>query len=401
MDLNSVLVARNELHLCRCCVRANVSPMAMSSQERGVALHWLLCMALTTAACTGTTPAESPSNTSAGAPQSSAGAAGNPGTSGLGGMLTSAGAGGSPTTGSGGAIDFGGAPPDCMLGIGELKRIYVPQPSADGTPWYINDQTIIYGPDNLWHMVGITHQEPSSPLSETMLAHATSPTLTAGNWTQLPPALVADPKFGETQLWAPYIIKVDNLYYMFYCGGGADEGHYQIELATSVDLTNWTRQPKPLFIDGYQARDPFVMRVNDQWVLYYTATTMPLSGGNHIVAYRTSTDLLQWSSASIAYMDPSTGGIGGPTESPFVFARNGGYYLFIGPRNEYSSTGAFFSKDPLHFDPSGAVPTAQMPTLLPTHATEIVTDLDGKVYVTHAGWGQGGLYLAPLTLPCP
>lgn len=376
--------------------------MAKSDQERGGALHWLLYAAFATAACTGTTPAESASNAGAGAAQGGAGAAGNPATSGVGGMLTSGGASGSPPVGGGGAINFGGAPPDCMLGIGELKRIYVPQPSADGTPWYINDQTIVFGPDNLWHMVGITHAEPQSPLNETILAHATSPTLTASNWTQLPPALVADPAFGETQLWAPYIIKVDDLFYMFYCGGGVDEGHYQIELATSKDLMSWTRQPKPLFVDGFQARDPFVMRVNDQWVLYYTATTMPTSGGNHIVAYRTSTDLLQWSSASVAYMDPAMGALGGPTESPFVVARNGGYYLFIGPRTtDYKSTGAFFSKDPLHFDPSGAVPSAQMPTILPTHATEIVTDLDGKQYVTHAGWGQGGLYLAQLAWPCP
>jgi arabinan endo-1,5-alpha-L-arabinosidase len=32
----------------------------------------------------------------------------------------------------------------------------------------------------------------------------------------------------------------------------------------------------------------------------------------------------------------------------------------------------------------------------PAHAAEIVQDTDGKWYVSRAGWGQGGLYLAPL-----
>jgi beta-fructofuranosidase len=32
-----------------------------------------------------------------------------------------------------------------------------------------------------------------------------------------------------------------------------------------------------------------------------------------------------------------------------------------------------------------------------SHAAEVVRDLDGKWYVSRAGWGQGGLYLAPLT----
>lgn len=34
---------------------------------------------------------------------------------------------------------------------------------------------------------------------------------------------------------------------------------------------------------------------------------------------------------------------------------------------------------------------------MPTHAAEIVQDDAGDCYVTHAGWQQGGLWLAPLT----
>src|SRR5271154_4321871 len=61
--------------------------------------------------------------------------------------------------------DGGGFPPpvDCgvpaQLSMGTLKNIYVPKPTDAGA-WYINDHTIIRGPDNLWHMIGITHAEP-------------------------------------------------------------------------------------------------------------------------------------------------------------------------------------------------------------------------------------------------
>jgi arabinan endo-1,5-alpha-L-arabinosidase len=366
---------------------------------RSKASHWLLCgLALANSACSNGTPSavEPPDNGTSGAEQGGA-----PAAAGSGGAPAAAGSGGAPAAAGASDGDLGGAPPDCALGMGALKKIYVPKPSANGTAWYINDHTVIRGPDNLWHMIGITHEEPMAPLSETMLAHATSPSLTASNWTQLPPALTADPAFGETQLWAPYIIEVDGVFYMFYCGGGVDGEHYQIELATSTDLSNWTREPKPLFIDGYQARDPFVLRVNEQWVLYYTATITPSNGFEHTVSYRTSPDLRTWSDANIAYIGPDMGMEGGLTESPFVVARGGGYYLFTGPRNDYSSTIAFYSTDPLHFDPAGAVPTEQMPTLLPTHASEIVVDLDGKFYITSAGWGQGGLSIAQLAWPCP
>ena len=49
-----------------------------------------------------------------------------------------------------------------------------------------------------------------------------------------------------------------------------------INLATSTDLWTWTRHPDgPLFHDGYDARDPFVIRIGEQWVMYYTATSDP------------------------------------------------------------------------------------------------------------------------------
>jgi beta-fructofuranosidase len=231
-----------------------------------------------------------------------------------------------------------------------------------------------------------------------MLAHATSPVLAEPRWNEEIPALYVDEALGETVLWAPHVIEFEGVFYMFYCAGGPHD-HHQIKLATSRDLWSWKRE-RLLFTDGFDARDPFVMRVGDRWVLYYTATS-ERGGGRHNVSFRTSTDLRNWSAPRTAYVDALSGTFGGPTESPFVLSFGGAYYLFIGPAVGYSATRVFYSKDPLHFAADSVLLHAHGAEHLPTHASEVVRDLDGSYYLTHAGWGQRGLWLAPLSIECP
>ena len=45
-------------------------------------------------------------------------------------------------------------------------------------------------------------------------------------------------------------------------------------------------------------------------------------------------------------------------------------------------------EDPFNF---GGEPVGR----IPSHASEVIK-VDGKYYITHCGWGQGGVYLAPL-----
>nr|UTI67641.1 hypothetical protein [Actinoallomurus sp. ID145808] len=280
-----------------------------------------------------------------------------------------------------------------QVGAGAFTKIYDPS-VGETTPWYINDHTIVRGADGTWHLFGITHEEPANPEDEDHLAHATAPSL-HGPWTKRPFALSVDPGYdNETHLWAPYVLEHDGTYYMFYNGGGDDHSRYAISLATSTDLYHWTRRPDgPLFRDGYDARDPYVMRLGGRWVMYYTANSAP-GGGNHIVAYRTSTDLVNWSDRQVAFTDPSAGTSGGPTESPFVVRHGGFWYLFIGPRPGYIGTDVFRSRDPLHFD------VADKAGHIASHAAEVVRD-GPTWYVTAAGWGQGGVYVAPLNWSQP
>ena len=281
-----------------------------------------------------------------------------------------------------------------LVKAGDFTKIY--DPSAGGeTKWYINDHCFVYGNDGLWHLFGITHQEPLDPMNEVHFAHATARTLLQKQWDKQPFALSAAAKlWNEVHLWAPHVIRHNGLYYMFYCAGDADHTKYKIHLATSKDLRTWRRQKEnPMTVDGFDARDPFVTKVGDKWIMYYTANSKP-SGGNHIVACVASDDLVFWSDRKVVYTDPSTGTWGGPTESPFVVRRGNSWYLFISPRDgdkeEYSGTDVFVSNDPLHWRIEDRVGH------IAAHAAEVVRDLDGKWYVSRCGWGQGGVYLAPL-----
>lgn len=276
-----------------------------------------------------------------------------------------------------------------LIEVGEFERIYDPS-VGEKEQWYINDHCFIMADDGTWHLFGITDEEPASPSEENIFAHATADKLTQTPWQKHHSALSVDPNFGEKHLWAPHLIQHESLYYMYYCAGDDDNSKYKIHLATSKDLYNWQRHPaNPMIVDGYDARDPYVFRVNDKWVMYYTATSEP-TGGNHVVCCRTSDDLLHWQDRRIVFTDPSTGTWGGPTESPTIVRRGKNYYLFIGPRDNYTTTCVYRSENPFKWTIDQEI------ARINSHAAEVIRDVDGSWYVSHCGWGQGGVYLAPL-----
>lgn len=286
-------------------------------------------------------------------------------------------------------IDFS----DNRVRAGERIRIHDP---SIGKPqqWYLNDHTFVEGPDGRWHAFGITHPEPADPLDETFFAHLSADTLTQRQWVEHPPVMHADPAFGETHVWAPFVLQHDRRYWMFYAGGTPDHEAYRMSLATSDDLFTWTRHPEALFTDGFDGRDPMVLRVGETWVLYYACNSTP-AGGNFQVGYRTSDDLVHWSSKHVAFEHPRSGTYGGPTESPFVVEHDGWFHLFVCGQDHYTDTPVYRSRDPLHFSYADRVGEVD------AHAAEVVRDRDGSLWVSGAGWGMGGLYLRPLHLPTP
>jgi beta-xylosidase len=248
----------------------------------------------------------------------------------------------------------------------------------------------VRGPDGTWHVFGITHILPVDFFRDPgkNLLHATAKELAQPDWQKQAFALLANwDKYKEWFFWAPHVIQYEGLYYMFVCVGNGQGHQYKIHLLTSQDLWHWERSPaNPLLTDGFDGRDPNVLQNGNEWILYYTATLKP-DGGNHIVACVTSKDLVHWGGRRVVFTHPRKGTFGGPTESPFVVRRGMSFYLFI---CDGGTINVYLSQDPFRWDYENHVGTIY------AHASEVVRDVDGKWYISHAGWEHGGLSLAPL-----
>jgi len=284
----------------------------------------------------------------------------------------------------------GGEAGKSLVEAGPFKEIFDPQ-AGEKDPWCVNDHTFIRGPDGTWHLFGITHILPVDFFRDPgkNLLHATATNLTQSAWRKERFAVMADwQRYGEWFFWAPHVIKHEDVYYLFVCVGNSQGHQYKIHLLTSKDLWHWERSPaNPLLTDGFDARDPNVLRVGKEWALYYTATAKP-EGGSHLVACVTGQDLLHWSGRRVVFTFPREGTFGGPTESPFVVRRGDTYYLFA---CDGGTINVFRSRDPFYWEFQNQVGTIY------AHASEVVRDIDGKWYISHAGWEHGGLSLAPLT----
>ncbi|MFI1809077.1 family 43 glycosylhydrolase [Streptomyces sp. NPDC020422] len=282
----------------------------------------------------------------------------------------------------------GTLPPHRWIGAGPPTPVY--DPSTRERRRYLNDHTLLRA-GGRWHLFGIVGDSAPpgrSPDSakEVSFAHASAPS-PYGPWTGHADALTVDPGYhGEEHLWAPHVVEADGTYRMFYAAGGAEGA--AINLATSTDLFTWTRIPSGPLFRGRAARDPMVLRVGAEWVMYYTEVSA--SDGRHLVCTRRSDDLLHWSEPGTAYADATTEATGvSVTESPFVVERDGWYYLFIGPRNGYDGTDVLASLDPFRFTLDGWAGH------VPGHAVEAVTD-GQDWYASAAGWFGKGLSMAPL-----
>lgn len=273
---------------------------------------------------------------------------------------------------------------------GDFTRIYNPSIEEE-RDWYINDHCFVRAKNGLWHMFGITHEEPADPLDVKFLAHATSNELLSPQWDRQAHVLHTDyQNWKEVHVWAPHVVEYEDLFYMFYCAGDDDHSRYKIHLATSTDLWEWKRHPgNPMMVDGFDARDPMVLHLGDRWAMYYTATSEP-SGGNHVVVAVTSYDLVHWTDKRPVFVHTASGTYGGPTESPFVVARNGKYYLFVCTNTPYDNTAVYESESSFEWKMENQIGE------IPAHAAEVIRVSEDEWYVSRCGWGRGGLHLARL-----
>lgn len=282
--------------------------------------------------------------------------------------------------------------------VGEFKEVHNPAWGVSEDPWCINDHTFIHDrKTEEWHVIGITHSRNMNYIADPglNLLHISADSLYQTPWRVHPHALTADPKkYKESLLWAPHCVYHKGKYYLYACAGGQEGAHihekYQLNLYISKDLKKWERyENNPLFTDGFDARDPMVIKDGKRWIMYYTANSTP-AGGNHIIAAYESKDLRHWTNRKVVFTHSRKGTFGGPTESPFVVRRGNNYYMFL---CDGGHTDVYLSHDPLSFSEENLIAE-----IYDCRASELVRDEHGNYYISSAGWFNGtyGLKIAPL-----
>ena len=277
---------------------------------------------------------------------------------------------------------------------GDFERVFTPL----GTR-YLNDHTLVRGPDARWHLYGITHESTGNPSLERAFLHATAPTL-QGPWNNsLPDALTASPDYDEQVLWAPHVIEARaGIWWMYYYAGQTVANDSQVlRRAESADLSAWSRIVDAPGDRPPGGRDPMVFFDGRNWRLYSVWVDAQRHGQ---IVVTTSADLQTWSPMEVALEDPVAEPSlpWGNLESPFVVAYAGAFYLFV------TRTGASYADyaRTLVFRSNSATRFAWAPiTRLQAHAAELVVERD-QWYITSAGWtayvgeSNRGLSIAPL-----
>ncbi len=273
---------------------------------------------------------------------------------------------------------------------GEWRILF--QPSKHGN--YVNDHTIVMGPDSQWHLFGITGFE-GKPSYERYFVHGVGKSL-EGEFVEVGRSIDRG-----TLAWAPCVIRKDEIYYMFY-------GPSPTSLAVSFDLYEWfgtnvTLNREPLM--GAH-RDHFVLRLAENEYLMYVVGIHNRRGA---ISCFSSSDLLTWNfecfaltSGTEAPLTPAWGAF----ESPYIVKKDGLYYLFVtytdSKEETYQNTLVFCSDNPKCFgeyngEVGGAMPIAR----LKAHAPEIL-EVNGQYFITTCGWNsraiphRGAVSIAPL-----
>lgn len=188
------------------------------------------------------------------------------------------------------------------------------------------------------------------------LGHAVTDDLV--HWEILPPALTTGPGACEDyQVWSPAVIRWGGRYLMYYTGCNRAVAQSGC-LAQSEDLEHWRKYPgNPVLTPGpwyssYSAghwsncRDSMVYAEDGLLYHYYcTSRDLPQGGTGDAVGVAVSRDGIRWEDRGCLPIANCTA----QPESPFVFKRDGRYYML------YTSCGGdgpfiawLTSGDPVH-----------------------------------------------------
>jgi hypothetical protein len=249
---------------------------------------------------------------------------------------------------------------------------------------YVNDHCVVRAHDGRWHVFGITKDTPEiDPHRERWFCHGSGDSLERGGFKEH--ARVCD--FG-TRAWAPAVAYDGTRWVMLY-------GPDLLRAAVCEDprLGSWHETPCTLVgapVLGVM-RDGMIFRLDDDtWLLYSTGKR----GGASAVSVCVSEDLLNWRFVRFALTTPASAPkrpAWAATESPFVFVRDGEYWLSItytAGIADYHETLLFRSRNPFDFGDFSGEPGDAV-ARLEAHAPEYLVDPDtDRWYVTSAGWAD-------------
>lgn len=330
-----------------------------------------------------------------------------------------------------------------LLRPGEFQIIFNARSLPDST-WCIDHHHILYGGDNQWHLYASAWPAASqwNRNGKKYIIHATSDEL-LGNWTFQGIVLEADPAWGESHLADPVVVYHKGRYLMYYQGAGnafsgfydppggkhklwyggrsGDIGPFRMFIATSRNGYHWERytddsynRPGVIFTDKPFAETPYITNIDSTWIMYYAACAGETVFDKHAIGYRTSSDLLHWSTRKIALRDWTPGDAnalnrGVPASPwpehtffryPVVLRRGKVWYLMAGSidngnLSRYHCLRIYRSDNPFVWD-NHEEALHQSKRLFIDGGGKIFRDTDGKWYVSSTNSMHGGVWVAPL-----
>ncbi len=265
--------------------------------------------------------------------------------------------------------------------------------------WITNDFSVLKD-ENTWHIVGITHPRPKGfknefdydvkdiHEAEFQLFHCCAEAksfkdvFAEETFRDCEKILYPQERPGDRpEMWAPHIMKHDGLYQVIY-------SPQEMRRMVSGDFADWKKASSLFSCTDNEARDPFIFYENDTFYCLYVEE-------GHL-KYRTSQNMEEWTEERLFqkpfFLNCDTESLYGECqiESPFLFKRNGFYYLlwcFFDNRNGcYDNRTMVFAADTIE----GLYNTAPI-TMLRGHAPEIVVDDDGECYFLSVYYPQNGI----------
>ncbi len=287
-----------------------------------------------------------------------------------------------------------------LMAPGEFHLIF---PASSLEPnMEIGTATIVQDADDHWHLFASVHHQRDgcNGRNHKQIIHASSSVPASIDWRYHGVVMQPREEFNEQFLWQPFVVVHDGQFYMYYVGGGrvwsgryippegtvyswhggkgGDQGPCRMYLARSKDGNCWERIGESergphgcIFTEKPFAFNPYVTRINDRWVMYYASCENETVFGKHAIGYRTSDDLVHWSTRKPALVDwrsddPVAASLFSNVEPaspwpehtffnyPVVFQYNKKRHLLAGPidngnLSRYHCLRIYQSDDPFHF----------------------------------------------------